>query len=337
MMPVPEAIRTVLRETALIVMTPNAKPEPTLTLSSDQAPEQIIGLVLDEDVIMVEPGYPPYPASIMDGYAIRTSDAFSSDDDPSSWTHHVLDRVYAGDGQTPKETGANSGGDLPSTYYITTGAVVPDGYDCVVPVEDVVVSHDNHKIRILPSATIASNTWIRPIGCDIPAGSVVLSKGEVIDPVALGLIQQSGVEYVSVKRPLVIGVLSTGNELIVDKNDKAQSGMIPDVNRPILLNLISSFGDYCRPIDLGNQRDDCAEGLASTIDKALENCDVIITTGGVSMGESDIVKRVLIDHCGGKLHFGRMHMKPGKCGDTLSSRETRRILTSLSQENQRPL
>ena len=183
----------------------------------------------------------------------------------------------------------------------------------MVPVEDVVVSHDNHKIQILPSASLATNTWIRPIGCDIPAGSVVLSKGDVIDPVALGLIKQSGADYVSVKRPLVVGVLSTGNELIVDKNDKEQSGMIPDVNRPILLHLISSFGDYCRPVDLGNQRDDSVEDLASTIDKALERCDVIITTGGVSMGESDIVKRVLVDHCGGTLHFGRMHMKPGKC------------------------
>jgi molybdopterin biosynthesis enzyme len=309
MVPVPEAIRTVLRETARIVMTPNAKTDPTLKLSPFEAPEKSIGLVLDEDVIMGEPGYPPYNASIMDGYAIRTSEAVSSDH--QTWTHHVLDRIYAGDEQLPKLAVSENSG-LPPAYYITTGAVVPDGYNCVVPIEEIEVSNEKDKIRILPSATIKPNTWIRPIGCDIPANSVVLPKGATIDPVALGLIKQSGVEFVTIKRPLVVGVLSTGNELI-GTNNTSQSGMIPDVNRPILLNLLSTFGDFCQPLDLGNERDDDIQAMARTIDKALEKCDVIITTGGISMGESDIVEQVLVDHSAGTLHFGRLHMKPGTC------------------------
>lgn len=262
---------------------------------------------------MKEPGYPPYNASIMDGYAIRTKDVYwgSEKSSSSSWTHHVFDRIYAGDEQAPKLEDSSCSGSLPPAYYITTGAVVPDGFDCVVPIEEIVVSENNDKIRILPSAKIESATWIRPIGCDISVGSVVLSKGDAIDPVALGLIKQLGVDSVSIHRPLTIGVLSTGNELIVDGTDTNGSGKIPDVNRPILLFLLSSFGSYCQPLDLGNERDDDVLAMAKTIDSALEVCDVIVTTGGISMGETDIVEKVLVEHCRGSLHFGRMHMKPG--------------------------
>jgi len=315
MVPVPEAIRIVLRETAKIVKTPYAKSEPTITVSPVpplETTQKLMGLILDEDVIMAEPGYPPYNASIMDGYAIRTTEGSSF---PSSeeWTHHVLDRVYAGDQPSLKLPERNEV-NHPMAVYITTGAVLPEGFDCVIPIEDVVVSDDKDKIRILPSATIGPNTWIRPIGCDIAANSTVIPKGSIIDPVAIGLIIQSGTKSITIQRRLVVGVLSTGNELLVDTKEissQSSSGMIPDVNRPILINLISTFGDYCEVIDLGIERDDDPKRIATTIDQALERCDVIITTGGVSMGESDLIKQVLVDHCGGTMHFGRMHMKPG--------------------------
>lgn len=314
MVPVPDAIRIVLRETARVLLTPNAKPQPSIQIRSDAPSSEIFGKVLDEEVRMKEPGYPPYNASIMDGYAIRTSEhSANKGGEDDTWTHHVVDRVYAGDEQGPKSAGADAVA-LPSAYYITTGAVVPDTYDCVVPIEECLVSvEDQQKIRIHPSATIAPNTWIRPIGCDIPTGSVVLPKGHMMDPVALGLLQQSGADSIYVKRPLVVGVLSTGNELILgSKDDVTHTGKIPDVNRPILLNMLSTLGNYCQPRDLGNERDDDVQAMARTIDHALEKCDVIITTGGISMGETDIVERVLVDHCGGTLHLGRMHMKPGK-------------------------
>ena len=317
MVPVPEAIRIVLRETSRVLLTPNAKPNPRTRISSTSHDREIVGQVLDEDVFMKDPGYPPYNASIMDGYAIRTSEYVFQHGSPLTWTHRIVDKVYAGNQHAPapadsSATTSCSSDTLPPAYYITTGAVVPDSYDCVVPIEDCVVSDDNVKIQIKATAQVEPNKWIRPIGCDIPPASIVLPRGHTMDGVALGLLKQSGAGSIVAKRPLIVGVLSTGNELILGPNDNSsQPGKIPDVNRPILLNLLSSFGRHCQPLDLGTERDDDVESMTTTILRALDVCDVIITTGGISMGETDIVEHVLVERCGGTLHFGRMNMKPG--------------------------
>ena len=326
MVPVPDAIRMVMRETADILLS-DQKSDPTIRISLSSTPwSSILGCVLDEDVIMKEPGYPPYNASIMDGYAINTNN-FSSEDakiaanQPENWTHRVVDRIYAGDSVARNMSQEEDS--LPIASYITTGAVVPDHYNCVVPVEECTVSLPTSKIRVKPTASLQQNKWIRPIGCDISGSTIVLHKGHIIDPIAIGLAKQSGAEYIVVKRRIKVGVLSTGNELIVnDVNDNTgrendihyEKGKIPDVNRPVLLSMLSSstFQNTCEPIDLGTVRDDNFEAMLETIEGALDRCDIIITTGGVSMGETDVVERALVDKCGGTLHFGRMHMKPGK-------------------------
>ena len=329
MVPVQDAIRTVMRETARILLN-DKKNSPTERISLSSTPlSTLLNCTLDEDVTMSEPGYPPYNASIMDGYAIRTGEHFTTQDamladTTNSWTHGVVDNVYAGDCDNKSQT-ALHGGDkndtLPSAYayYITTGAVVPESCNCVVPIEECIVSSCTSKIRILPSANLKHHQWIRPVGCDIPPSTVVLPKGHSIDPIAIGLAKQSGVEYIKVKRRTRVGVMSTGNELIIKTNDdgpaeQPQRGKIPDVNRPVLLSILatSTFQNICEPIDLGMVRDDDVDAMVETFEAALERCDVIITTGGVSMGQTDIIEHVLVDRCGGNLHFGRMHMKPGK-------------------------
>ena len=325
MVTVPFAIRTVMRETADILLK-NKKSNPTLRICVSSTPwSSLLGCVLEEDVVMKDPGYPPYNASIMDGYAINTGE-FSKEDaktastsKPEIWTHRVAGKVYAGD--PDKMTVSRDEEILPSACYITTGAVVPNSYNCVVPVEDCEISASSSKIRIKPTATLEHNKWIRPVGCDISKGTVVLKKGHILDPVAIGLAKQSGADSIVVKRRIKVGVLSTGNELIVDDSNDGigirnhlQKGKIPDVNRPVLLSMLSTaiFQNTCEPIDLGTVRDDNLEAMVETMQGALDRCDIIITTGGVSMGETDLVERVLVDECGGKLHFGRMHMKPGK-------------------------
>ncbi|VEU37926.1 unnamed protein product [Pseudo-nitzschia multistriata] len=331
MVPVPEAIRTVLRQTAEILLD-DKKDTPTLRLPLSSTPWQdLLGRVLAEDVTMVEPGYPPYNASIMDGYAIGTGGFSAGDAERASaagsWTHRVVDRVYAGGASTPQAS--NDGKDetldetLPPACYITTGAVVPEGYDCVVPIEECEASPpaqgSPQRIRILPSAVLKKHKWIRPIGCDIAASEVVLPGGHVLDPVAIGLAMQSGARDVVVQRRIKVGVLSTGNELIGNDGGRTPApqnaaGKIPDANRPVLLGLLSTHGfqTLCEPIDLGMVRDDDFDAMAETLGAALDRCDVVVTTGGVSEGETDIVERVLVEHCGATLHFGRMHMKPGK-------------------------
>eukprot|EP00980_Cylindrotheca_fusiformis_P029512 scaffold23496_cov188-Cylindrotheca_fusiformis.AAC.10 len=312
MIPVPEAIRIVIQETGRVLLKDIGDGiKRTKTISSDAPWSDILGSVLSRDVIMKEPGYPGFNASIMDGYCIRSAEFDVANVIDEGFTHQIIDKVFAGDtAAIKKESGSES--KLPVAYYITTGAVVPESFDCVVPIEDCQVSPDNKYVRIQSNAEIKKNKWIRPVGCDIPAGSVVLPRGHTVDPVALGLLKQSGVNSVEVKKPVIVGVMSTGNELIFgSKMEQSQHGKIPDVNRPVLLSLLSSFG-VAEIVDLGTASDDDMIAMANVIDTGLEKCDVIITTGGISMGEADVVEKVLIDHCGGSLHFGRMHMKPGK-------------------------
>jgi molybdenum cofactor synthesis domain-containing protein len=133
----------------------------------------------------------------------------------------------------------------------------------------------------------------------------------VLDPPAIGLLLQLGASQIQIRSSIKVGVLSTGNELL-GPNDAAQVGRIPDVNRPMLLSLLSTFGSWCIPVDLGIQRDDNIPLLTQSLQSALEECDVIISTGGISMGESNVMEHVLVEQLGGKIHFGRLHMKPGK-------------------------
>lgn len=258
----------------------------------------------------------------MDGYTIRVKEYKSLDTEKETknverWTHHVVDKVYAGD-TVPAQTSSMSdasASQLPTALYVTTGAAIPDSFDCVVPIEVCEVSNDKSSIAIDSSAIIKPQQWIRPVGCDIPQNSIVLPKGHVLDPVALGLLRQAGRKDVKVVEPLTVGVLSTGNELLSFEDHWSpgdfQNGIIPDVNRPILLSLLSTYGN-CSPKDIGVARDDDTMGMMKAIQTHLEHCEVIITTGGISMGETDIVEDVLVNKLGGTLHFGRMNMKPGK-------------------------
>lgn len=308
MVAVPDAIRMVLQQTALTIL----KKEKSIlfeTIPTTSSYNILVGKTLMEDVIMKDPGYPNYNASIMDGYAINSLDAFTPGEE---WTHEVHGKIFAGDVSKDQSQVSMVASNLAPAYYVTTGAVVPNCCDCVIPIEQCHVSSDGCKITIQRTASIAKYKWIRKVGCDMPAGSVVLPKGHVIQPVSIGLLLQAGCPSVKVKKPVVVGVLSTGNELSDSPNDIEYHGKIPDVNRPILMGLLSTFGACCTCIDLGIQRDDDLESLTSTLISAAEICDVIITTGGVSMGESDMIEEVLVDKMNGSLHFGRMHMKPGK-------------------------
>lgn len=296
MVPVPVAIRTVLRETARVVLV-KKKDEASETLSV--VTDSLLDRRLVEPVYMAEPGYPAYAASIMDGYAIHSRD--------KRLPRRIVEiKVLAGDAPIVKD---DSNSTEPTAYYITTGAIMPESCDCVVPIE--VCQVDDNTLTLIDKATVEPGKWIRPVGCDISAGSVVLPSDHVVDPVSLGLLLQSGVATVQVATQIRVGVLSTGNELVTSSSE-ASYGKIPDVNRPILLGLLKEFGSCCIPVDLGMERDDDLESLTNTLKEAFDTCDVVLTTGGISMGESDVLEQVLVQQLGGTLHFGRLHMKPGK-------------------------
>ncbi|KAF9145607.1 hypothetical protein BGX30_007942 [Mortierella sp. GBA39] len=263
----------------------------------------LIGAVLDEDVVAVE-AVPGYRASILDGYAVIDTD---------------------GPGQYPVTAvsiaAASSGGSattlLPGQIArITTGGALPEGATAVVMVEDTLLvksSEDGTReetVEIL--AKVRKGEAIREIGSDIQVGQTVLKKGQIISAVGgeIGVLASIGVQKVLVRQRPVVGFLSTGNEVVNhDNGEGLKMGQIRDSNRPTLIAATKAAGfDF---LDLGIAPDS-PEDLEAAIKGGLAKCDIIVTTGGVSMGEMDLLKPILEQKLGATIHFGRIMMKPGK-------------------------
>lgn len=352
MIEVPDAIRMALTEAAKVVIHWQSKaPNDATDEFSTHDFTQLHGRILAHDVVMRHPGYPPYAASVMDGLAVNSAASTRSHganivppalSNSEVWTHAIRGKVLAGDGTpesdaavTATRTSLDSSGsscdpkNLPAAYYITTGAVIPSDCDCVVPIEDVLlVSDDQTRAKISPASVgHAKNKWIRAPGCDIAPDTTVLTAGSVLDPVALGLLLQTGVTAVRVWRTITVGVLSTGSELLTPHHHNSSNiatttndedwwtqlppGTIPDVNRPVLMSLLAAVPNV-NVVDLGMVRDDAVNDMVESLRAAAQTCDVILTTGGISQGETDRVEHVLVERLRGQLHFGRLHMKPGK-------------------------
>ncbi|KAF3336319.1 molybdopterin biosynthesis protein CNX1 isoform X1 [Carex littledalei] len=282
MIPVEEALQTVLRV---------ANRLDTVAVSLSDA----LGHVLAEDVLALEP-LPPFPASIKDGYAVVASDG------PGEYP--VILESRAGSDATPLKV-------TPGTVaYVTTGGPIPDGADAVVQVEDteeVTANPDGLKrVKILTRVTQGHD--IRNVGSDIEKDSTVLKAGELIDCAEIGLLATVGLTSVKVYRRPSIAVLSTGDELVEADTKNLKWGQIRDSNRPMLL--AAATQQKCKTVDLGICRDE-EESLYNVFDKAFSsNIDILITSGGVSMGDKDFVKPCLAKR--GTIYFEKVVMKPGK-------------------------
>lgn len=276
--------------------------EHTEVLSTEvrKVDESVIGYVIAEKVTAQEP-VPGYRASIVDGYAVKAEDGLGSYPVVTSSTAGKNEVIKLQRGQIAR---------------ITTGGMLPDGADAVVMVEDtelVEASEDGKQEKIVKiHAKLQVGENIREIGCDTPVGYTIAQKGDLISPVGgeIGVLSSVGVKQLSVFRKPRVGVLSTGNE-VVDHMDtsKLQTGQIRDSNRPTLLAAIKAAG--YEAIDLGIVGDQ-PEELERRLKSSLDKVDVLITTGGVSMGELDLLKPMLEHKLGATIHFGRVKMKPGK-------------------------
>jgi len=185
---------------------------------------------------------------------------------------------------------------------IMTGAMIPAGCDSVVMQEHVKADEDN--IEIGSGHKCGQN--IRLVGEDIQKDAVVLARGQLIRPVEMGLLASLGFAEISVYRKLKIAIFSTGDELIQPGN-KLSGGQIYDSNRYTLLGLLTELGVDI--VDMGNIRDD-KESIRAALLKASHSSDVIITSGGVSVGEADFIK-ALLDEVG-EVVFWKLAMKPGR-------------------------
>ncbi len=239
-----------------------------------------LGCVLAGDVTAGEP-VPPWANSAMDGYAVRSADvADATEARPVPLL--VVATVAAG---AAADTAVGPG----EAVRIMTGAPIPPGADGVVMVERTRGGPDAIRVEVLEAVEAGRN--IRAAGSDIAPGQVVVAGGTLLGPAHLGVLAS-----VNVRRPVVIrrprlGVISTGDELIDDDRPLAP-GQIRESNRPMLVALARSFG--IDAIDLGTVADD-RDALAAALVEAASTCDAVATSGGVSMGDFDLVKVVLAE------------------------------------------
>lgn len=280
-------------ETALDIVLAQTARLPAMRASLDSAR----GHILAETVHTTAP-LPPFPASVKDGYAVVAADG------PGDYP--VIGEVTAG--RTADFTVT------PGTVaYITTGAPVPPGADAVVMVEesepvDLSSYHGYTKntraVRILSSVRPGAD--VRPVGYDVAAGQMLLPAGTRLGAAEIGLLATAGLTAVSIHPAPRVALLSTGDELVAPGAPLAP-GQIYDSNRPTLAAAVAAVGGDV--LDLGIAGD-APGALEAAVWRGLESADVLITSGGVSMGNLDLLKP-LLDRIG-VVHFGRLRMKPGK-------------------------
>ncbi len=234
---------------------------------------------------------PPYANSAVDGYGF----AHAALGDGAHSLPLIDGRAAAGmpfDGLVP--TG--------SAIRILTGAMLPKGVDTVVLEEDTAVANGHVSFE----RGLKKNANTRPIGEDVTDGEALLCEGHILRPQDLALLSAVGVETVQVRKPLRVGVLSTGDE-IRELGTPVAPHQIYDANRPMLLDLIHNWG--MEAFDLGHITDDAARVHATLTDGATR-CDAILTSGGASAGDEDHISAALRNT--GTHNLWRIAVKPGR-------------------------
>ena len=244
------------------------------------------GRVLATDLVSTL-DLPPWPNSAMDGYALRVAD----------WRGEPLpvsQRIFAGQAPEPLAPG--------TCARIFTGAPVPEGADCVEMQENAEVL-DDQRVRFTESLKPEQN--IRPQGQETRIGDTVLAAGTRLGPIELGLAASLGLAEVDVVRRVRVAVLSTGDELI-EPGQPLGPGQIYNSNRVLLCSWLTRL--QCEVVDAGILPDDLAKTRAALA--SLHEVDLILSTGGVSVGEADFLGHALREE--GELSLWKLAIKPGK-------------------------
>lgn len=257
---------------------------------------QAYGRVLAADVV-AQLDVPPHDNSAMDGYALHLTDLKRD----QLTRLPVIGKSLAGH-PYPKIVSRGA------SVQITTGAVLPEGPDAVVMQEDCKIAGDGSWIEIEPkiAARLQAGDNIRRRGEDVQRDSLLLGEGRRLRPQDVALAAGQGFASLKVMRRLRVAVVSTGDELY-EAGTVLPLGAIYESNRYILIGLLQRLG--CDITDLGILRDD-RDVVLSVLQDAAATHDVLLTSGGVSVGEADLVKDVIAEL--GKIEFWRLAIKPGK-------------------------
>lgn len=287
-------------------MADHVRPGPTVTL--DEAREHLLsavrtlapntiplddalGCVLAHDVVSRE-DVPPFANAAMDGFAVRSEDATEA-----NARLRRAGTVTAGrTSLDPVRPG--------TAIAIATGAPVPDGADSVCMIEHATIEGD----FVVLDSPVSVGENVRYPGEDIERGSVVFGQSTVLRPSHIGVLASIGVREVSVYPKARVGVLATGDELRTEPGPLAP-GQIHDSNRHALLAAVRSMG--CVPIDLGVVGDDF-EAISMAVKDGQQECDAMLTSGGVSVGVADHMKQVLAELSDGAVHWMEIKIKPAK-------------------------
>ncbi len=247
---------------------------------------QLPGRILAEDIV-ARAAIPPFAAAAKDGYAVVAADG-------AGWRHLAGEQMAGYVADLRVEPG--------SVVKITTGAPLPPGADAVVMIEETDERDGMVEIR----AAVTAGADVRRVGSDLASGQLALATGHRIGPAEVGLLASLGHTAVLAYPAPRVAVLSTGDELR-EPGESVGPGQIRDSNRFSLMAAVHEAGGEA--IDLGVARDRRGE-LADKVMAGLRAADALVTSGGVSMGQLDLLKPLLAMQ--GTVHFGRVNMKPGK-------------------------
>lgn len=289
-------------EDALDLVLKNIK---TLGVQKQLVTHELRGHVLAEDVHAPQ-NVPSTSTTSVDGYALRSTDPPGVYKVLTSQSHSITTALPAD-----------------SIYRINTGGPLPVGTDTVIMVEDTrLVSTfkgadgaDGEEKEVECLVQVPAGENVRAPGSDVKKGDLALQEGDIIlsEGGEIGTLTFVGRKEVEVYKRPVVALLSTGNELLDLQNPKPQSGDdwggIWDTNRPSLHAALQGMGYDV--VDLGIVPDDIASHV-DAIRKGLDTADILLTTGGTSMGPTDLLKPVIERHFAGTIHFGRVTVKPGK-------------------------
>ncbi|MCD6278152.1 MAG: molybdopterin molybdotransferase MoeA [Desulfurococcales archaeon] len=262
---------------------------------------EAVGRVAAEDIYAPRE-YPPFDRAAVDGYAVRSSDTFSA----SPTNPALLKCVGTIDTSVIKDYGSMAWSpptlEEGETYLVFTGAPIPVGADAVVPLEDTVTQGRNVLIlkQVPPLANISRK------GEDFRRGDTILCRGTIIMPWHVAALAQAGIGYVKVYQPVRVAVINTGDELTEVGSNKP--GIINSAG-PLIEAYVKLIG--CEAVRLGIVRDNVRE-IREVVEKGLKEADVVVITGGSSVGGRDVVPEALFSIEGAELVFHGVNLRPGR-------------------------